>query len=32
MAKLNPFDLYNVRSLLSEEETMIQDAVARFVV
>jgi glutaryl-CoA dehydrogenase len=31
MAKLNPFDLYDVRSLLSEEETMIQDAVARFV-
>ena len=31
MAKLNPFDLYDVHSLLSEEETMIQEAVARFV-
>ena len=31
MAKLNPFDLYNVASLLSEEEIMIKDSVARFV-
>lgn len=31
MAKLNPFDLYNVESLLSEEELMIKDSVARFV-
>lgn len=31
MAKLNPFDLYNVQSLLSEEELMIKDSVARFV-
>ncbi|MEE4293143.1 MAG: acyl-CoA dehydrogenase family protein [Xanthomonadales bacterium] len=31
MAKLNPTDLYDVRSLLSEEELMIKDAVARFV-
>ena len=31
MAKLNPFDLYNVSSLLSEEELMIKDSVARFV-
>lgn len=28
---LNPTDLYNVRGLLSEEEQMIQDAVARLV-
>jgi len=27
---LNPNDLYDIRSLLSEEERMIQDAVARF--
>ena len=27
---LNPTDLYDIRSLLSEEERMIQDAVARF--
>jgi len=27
---LNPVDLYDVRSLLSEEERMVQDAVARF--
>ena len=27
---LNPIDLYDIRSLLSEEERMIQDAVARF--
>ena len=31
MAKLNPTDLYDVRSLLTEEEAMIQDSVARFV-
>ena len=31
MAKLNPFDLYDVESLLSEEERMIRDSVARFV-
>jgi len=31
MAKLDPFDLYNVESLLSEEELMIKDSVARFV-
>jgi len=29
-APLNPVDLYDVRSLLSEEERMVQDAVARF--
>jgi hypothetical protein len=27
---LNPFDLYDVRSLLSEDERAVQDAVARF--
>ena len=27
---LNPSDLYDVRSLLSEEERMVQDTVARF--
>src|SRR5437868_12910660 len=27
---LNPVDLYDVRSLLSEEERMVQDTVARF--
>jgi glutaryl-CoA dehydrogenase len=31
MAKLNPYDLYDVDSLLSEEEKMIRDSVARFV-
>jgi len=31
MATLNPNDLFDVRSLLSEEEQMIQDTVARFV-
>ena len=31
MAKLNPTDLFDVRSLLTEEEQMIQDTVARFV-
>jgi len=31
MAKLNPFDLYDISSLLSEEELMIKDSVARFV-
>ncbi len=29
-APLNPTDLYDVRSLLSEEERMVQDTVARF--
>ena len=29
--KLNPFDLYDVRAELSEEECMVQDSVARFV-
>ena len=29
--QLNPLDLYDVRSELSEEETMVQDTVARFV-
>ena len=28
---LNPLDLYDVRSLLSDEERMVQDTVARFV-
>jgi glutaryl-CoA dehydrogenase len=28
---LNPLDLYDVRSLLSEDEQMVQDSVARFV-
>ncbi len=27
---LNPYDLFDVRSLLSEEERAVQDAVARF--
>mgnify|MGYP006316518985 CR=1 FL=1 len=27
---LNPTELFDIRSLLSEEERMIQDAVARF--
>jgi glutaryl-CoA dehydrogenase len=31
MAKLNPFDLYDINSQLSEEERMIRDSVARFV-
>jgi glutaryl-CoA dehydrogenase len=31
MAKLNPFDLYDIDSQLSEEERMIRDSVARFV-
>jgi glutaryl-CoA dehydrogenase len=30
-AQLNPLDLYGVRSLLSEDEQMVQDSVARFV-
>ncbi len=30
MAALNPYDLYDVRSLLSEEERAVQDTVARF--
>lgn len=29
-ASLDPFDLYDVRSLLSDEERMVQDTVARF--
>ena len=31
MAKLNPFDLYDIESLLSEDERMVRDSVARFV-
>jgi glutaryl-CoA dehydrogenase len=31
MASLNPYDLYDLNSLLSEEERMIRDSVARFV-
>ena len=31
MSQLNPFDLYDISSQLSEEERMIQDSVARFV-
>lgn len=31
MQALNPLDLYDVRSMLSEEEAMVQDTVARFV-
>ena len=31
MSQLNPFDLYDIDSLLSEEERMIRDTVARFV-
>jgi glutaryl-CoA dehydrogenase len=31
MARLNPFDLYDVTSLLSEEEQMIRDSVGRWV-
>ena len=30
-ARLNPFDLYDVRSMLTDEERMVQDTVARFV-
>jgi glutaryl-CoA dehydrogenase len=30
-SRLNPLDLFNVRSELSEEEAMVQDTVARFV-
>ncbi len=30
MSPLNPVDLYDVRSLLSDEERMVQDTVARF--
>src|SRR6185437_638368 len=30
-APLNPLDLYDVRALLSDEERMVQDSVARFV-
>ena len=28
--KLDPLDLYDIRSLLSEEECAVQDTVARF--
>ncbi len=31
MKSLNPLDLYDVRSLLSEEEQLVQDTTARFV-
>ena len=31
MKKLNSMDLYDIRSQLSEEETIVQDTVARFV-
>jgi glutaryl-CoA dehydrogenase len=31
MSRLDPFDLYDIASLLSEEERMIKDSVARFV-
>lgn len=31
MSSLNPLDLFDTRSLLSEEEAMVQDSVARFV-
>lgn len=31
MSSLNPLDLYDIRSQLSEEELMVQDTVARFV-
>ena len=31
MEPLNPVDFYNVRELLSEEERLVQDSVARFV-
>ena len=30
-ARLNPLDLYDVRSLLTDEERMVQDTVGRFV-
>ncbi len=30
MAALNPYDLYDLRSMLSEEECAVQDSVARF--
>jgi len=30
-AQLNPLDLYGVRALLSEDEQMVQDSVARLV-
>jgi len=30
LATLNPYDLYDVRAMLSEEERMVQDTVARF--
>jgi glutaryl-CoA dehydrogenase len=30
-AELNPIDLYNIRSMLSEDERMVQDSVAKYV-
>ncbi|HEY7643248.1 MAG TPA: acyl-CoA dehydrogenase family protein, partial [Steroidobacteraceae bacterium] len=30
-AELDPLDLYNVRSMLSEEERLVQDSVGKFV-
>jgi glutaryl-CoA dehydrogenase len=30
-ARLNPLDLYDIRALLTDEERMVQDSVARFV-
>jgi glutaryl-CoA dehydrogenase len=30
LATLNPYDLYDVRSMLTDEERMVQDTVARF--
>jgi glutaryl-CoA dehydrogenase len=30
MAALNPYDLYDIRSMLSDEERAVQDSVARF--
>ncbi|MFI4958885.1 MAG: acyl-CoA dehydrogenase, partial [Lysobacterales bacterium] len=30
-ARLDPLDLYDVRSLLTDEERMVQDTVGRFV-
>jgi len=30
-AELDPLDLYNIRSLLSDEERLVQDSVGKFV-
>jgi glutaryl-CoA dehydrogenase len=30
-AELDPLDLYNVRSMLSDEERLVQDSVGKFV-